>query len=152
MATTITPATLTVAIAESITLAGTVYDSTTTKTIASVTHIGKRIFEVPSDSSGFTTIATASAAGADTAYDSDNIKYVKITNLDGANAVIVTLSAASNSSAIEVPEGGSICLFSKSVGGSASKAGVSSVAALETIFVRNTSGAAIDLELTVALT
>ena len=125
MATTVTPATLTVAIAESITLGGTVYD---------------------------TTIATASAAGADTAYDSDNIKYVKITNLDGANAIIVTLSAASNSSAIEVPEGGSICLFSKSVGGSASKAGISSVAALETIFVRNTSGAAIDVELTVALT
>ena len=152
MATTITPATLTVAIAENLTLGGVVYDNTTNKSITGITHIAKRIFEIPSNSSGFTTIATASTAGADTAFDSDNIKYVKITNLDATNAVIVTLSAASKSGAIEVPSLGSICLFSKSVGGAASKAGISSVAALETIFVRNTSGAAIDVELTIALT
>lgn len=151
MATTITPATLTVAIAESLTIGGVVYDNTINKSIANITHIAKRIFPVPSDASGFTTIATASTAGADTAYDSDNIKYVKVTNLDADNAVIVTLSSR-ESAAIELPEGGSICLFSKSVSGSATKAGISSVAALEEIFVRNTSGADIDVELTVALT
>ena len=46
MATTVTAATLTVAVAESITLNGTTYDSTTNVSIASIANISKRIMTV----------------------------------------------------------------------------------------------------------
>lgn len=148
MATSVTPATLTIAIAESITLGGTTYDGTTTKTISSIANISKRIMTV---SAGATSnVATFLSAVTNQAFDTEDTKYIRITNLDDTTEVIVTLSEASTAAGLELKAGASLPLFSINASGAASKAALTSAAAIEEIHVHNASGADIDLELFIA--
>tara|TARA_R110000751_G_scaffold72132_3_gene146324 strand:- start:604 stop:1056 length:453 start_codon:yes stop_codon:yes gene_type:complete len=148
MATSVIPANLTTSIAESITLNGVDYTQTTTKTIASVTHVSKRIMTV---SAGATSnVATFLSAVTNQAFDTEDTKYIRITNLDDTTEVIVTLSEASTAAGLELKAGASLPLFSINANGAASKAALTSAAAIEEIHVHNASGAAIDLELFIA--
>jgi hypothetical protein len=81
-------ATLVSTITESITLNGKERGSTNTLSIGSVTEIFHRIVTCPSGSD--TTVATFQAATntSDGALDLDNVKYVRVTNLDGANVAV----------------------------------------------------------------
>ena len=83
-------------------------------------------------------------------FDSDELKYLRVTNLDDTNQVILTTSAASTAGAQAVNAGGTYTLMGNGVAGAGSKAAITAIAVLDTIFVRNSSGAAIDIEIVIA--
>ena len=94
MATTVTPATLTTTISESITLNGVTYDKTTTKSIASVAVYSSTVHQLK----GNTTHAIVNFVSDPTSgrFDTEDFKYMRITNLDDTNAVNISLTDASD--------------------------------------------------------
>ena len=94
MASTITAAALTVTITESIELNGKDQGGTNTLSIGSINEVYKRI--VTCVASNTTTIAVfnSNAYGAAGAIDTEDSKYIRITNLDAANAVELAIVGA----------------------------------------------------------
>jgi len=94
MATTITAATLTVTITESISLNGQDKGSTNDLTITSVTEVSQRIVEVGTDE--VTILAfQATDPGAGT-FDEADVRYIRITNKDDTNHVVLTFKSENN--------------------------------------------------------
>lgn len=87
MASTITPATLTVTLTEAITLNGTAQGSTNTLSIGSVNEIYKRIVTASTSEQIILAFGTGVAAGQ---FVEGDVRYVRITNLDNANHVYLT--------------------------------------------------------------
>tara|TARA_R110001606_G_scaffold63840_1_gene148239 strand:- start:216 stop:668 length:453 start_codon:yes stop_codon:yes gene_type:complete len=148
MATTVTSAALSVEIKEQITLNGTVYDQTVTTSITGIGNVSKRIMTIAA--SGTANIATFLSTVTNDAYDTEDVRYIRVTNLDDTSAVILTLSQASTASGLELKAGNSSTIFSINANGAASKAALTSAGAIEEIHVHNASGAAIDIELFIA--
>ena len=94
MASTITAATMTVTINESITLNGKNQGNTQTLSIASIKDDYKRIVTCVDDTD--CTIATfrTATSTSDGAIDLDNVKYIRVTNLDDANPMNLSLQVA----------------------------------------------------------
>ena len=82
---------LTVTITESVTLNSVDQGATTSLTIASVVETFKRIVACPTGVD--TTIATfrSTSAVADGALDVEDVRYIRVTNLDGTNPVNLSL-------------------------------------------------------------
>ena len=87
-------ATLTTTITEAVTLNGKDQGGTYTTSISGVNDIYKRLVTVPSGAD--TTIAAFQTAvsTADSAIDLENVKYIRVTNLDGSNPVNLSLQIA----------------------------------------------------------
>lgn len=83
MATTITPATLTVTLSEQIILNNQPINSENKLTIASITQVDKRIVSIPT-ASEVTLVDFAAQVAAGT-FISSNLKYVRVTNKDAVN-------------------------------------------------------------------
>ena len=100
--------TLKVKIEEEIILNNQNYGSKRTLSIASVTEIYKRIVNVPA--SGDTTIATFATAVSTSvgAFDVNDVRYIRLTNLDSSNSVNVAMVGASDNAQFVVPAGGSL--------------------------------------------
>jgi len=94
MASTITASTLTVTLSESITLGGTQFGGTKTLEIASIKEVFKRIVRCIDDTD--CTIATFQTATntADNAIDLENVRYIRVTNLDDTNPMNLSLQVA----------------------------------------------------------
>ncbi len=94
MASTIQSATLTVTISETITLGGTQYGGTRVLEIENINEAYKRI--VKCVNSQTTTIATfnGNAFAADNAIDTEDAKYIRVTNLDDTNSVELAIVGA----------------------------------------------------------
>jgi hypothetical protein len=101
-------ATLTCKVSESIILDNQNYSSTRINTIASINEISKRIVTVPSG--GDTTIATFAATVSTSvgAYDVNDVRYIRITNLDSSNPVNIALVGASDNAQFVVKAGESL--------------------------------------------
>ena len=84
MATTITPATLTVTVTESISLNGSQQGATNSHSIASVNEVSKRLVNVPTSEIIIASFGTAVAAGT---FDESKVRHLRITNKDNANFV-----------------------------------------------------------------
>ena len=82
---------LSVTITESVTLNGVDQGATTSLTVASVVETFKRIVACPTGVD--TTIATfrTSTSTADNALDLEDVRYIRVTNLDGTNPVNLSL-------------------------------------------------------------
>ena len=89
-------ATLTSTITESITLNGQDRGSTNTLSVASVTQIYHRIVTCPANND--TTVATFQTAAhtSDVAIDLEDVKYVRVTNLDSANELVLSLQTSND--------------------------------------------------------
>ena len=87
MASTLSNATLTVTVTESLTLNGAEHGSTKKMTIAGVNEVSKRIMTCAT-SPGTQIYRGASAASFGT-FVTANVKYIRITNLDDTNSVIL---------------------------------------------------------------
>ena len=96
MATTVTPATLTVSLAESITLNGHDHGSVNTFTISSVKDVSKRLVTIAADDDATVLVFKSTTAIADGALDKDLVKYIRITNLDDTNSVNISLQLDSD--------------------------------------------------------
>jgi len=87
MTSTVTAATMTVTITESISLNGVDYGGTNTLTIASVNEISKRIVTTTNTEAIILAFGTVIAAGQ---FDETKVMYIRITNLDDTNEVVLT--------------------------------------------------------------
>ena len=104
--------TLTTKIKESITLNGKVYGNENTKTHASITTVRQSIVDVDSGSSTELFNFAAARAGLGTVQDA-KAKYIRITNLDSSNFIIVNLFldlSTDEYAAMKVFPGGSLVL------------------------------------------
>ena len=94
MASTVTAATMTVTITESISLGGANYGGTKELSIPSIKEVYKRIVRVQDDND--CTIATfkTDIYDGDNALDTQNVKYIRVTNLDDTNPINLSLQVS----------------------------------------------------------
>lgn len=149
MATTVNTATLTVNVTEQITLNGVAYDQTVTKTISDVAQISKRVLSL--GASGSHAIASFSKTPTGASYDSDDVKYLRVTNLDDTNAVIVNITNGADAAiAVNLNAGDSFVMFDDSFDGNATGTVITgSLHEIEAIYVA-TPASEVDVELVVA--
>ena len=116
MASTISAATLTVTLTESITLNGSQQGGTNTKTFASINEISKRILTITTNES---TIATFSGAVASAGHYNDSaVKYMRFTNKDDTNFLTLTFRNQDNDEvAIKLDAGNSFIWHADNSGG-----------------------------------
>jgi hypothetical protein len=97
MASTITAATLTVTLTESVELNGVDQGGTNTQTIASINEISKRILTITTAES---VIATFSAVvGSAGHYNDSAVRYMRFTNKDDTNFITLTFRNQDNDEA-----------------------------------------------------
>ena len=87
MASTITSATLTVTLTESISLRGSNQGETNTLSIGSINEVSKRIVTATTTEATILAMGTAVAAGQ---FIKSDVRYIRITNLDDTNHVVLT--------------------------------------------------------------
>jgi hypothetical protein len=107
MASTVTPATATVQIVESLTLGGVDRGATHTRTISSVAEADRRVVTIPS--SGEIDIIELNTANGQGKFVGTAIKYIRITNLDDTNFVRVRFKKSGAETAdLKVSAGASV--------------------------------------------
>tara|TARA_Y100001973_G_scaffold105790_1_gene180313 strand:+ start:1739 stop:2230 length:492 start_codon:yes stop_codon:yes gene_type:complete len=161
MATTITAATMTVKLTESVTLNGSQQGATNSFTVSSVNEVFKRIVTCPANSE--TTVAvfhSSTADGSLAPLDIEDVRYIRVTNKDASVAVTLSLqsdvgeddSAADESASILLDGGHSFLMGKPNDGIGISDANASLVTDLvdlESIVVF-TGGDAVDVEVFIA--
>ena len=161
MASTITASTLKVTIREDIKLNGVEQGSTNTLDIASISEIYKRIVTCPANSE--TTLAHFHSSVADgtlAPLDMENVKYIRVTNLDDETSVKLSLqsdvgeddSAADESATLLLEAGKSFIMGSPNdgIGISDTNANlVTDLVDLESLVIF-TTGSTVDIEIFVA--
>tara|TARA_Y100000310_G_scaffold297936_1_gene331370 strand:+ start:422 stop:889 length:468 start_codon:yes stop_codon:yes gene_type:complete len=153
MATTITPATLTVKITEEITLNGQQKGSTNTLRIDSVVEVSQRIVNVGTTELIVLALGTEVAAGQ---FKEADVRYIRITNLDDTNHVVLVFrSENSNECAHKVDAGHSFILAADNSGGLVDVHDASATALTVSLddlvdITAQADTAAVDLELFVA--
>jgi hypothetical protein len=96
MASTITAGTLKVTLTEQITLNGRDQGSKNTLSISSIKDVFKRIITIAADDDATVLVFKSTTAIADGALDLQNVKYIRITNLDDTNSVGLSLQLDSD--------------------------------------------------------
>lgn len=105
MASTLTAATMTVTISESISLNGSEQGATNTLSIASIAQVSKRT--ISCTASQTTTVASfaASVHTSVHAFDVDEVAYMRVTNLDDTNALELAVVGAATLYQVELAAG-----------------------------------------------
>ena len=161
MATTIRNATLKVTLKEEIVLNGNRQDSENILRISDINEIYKRIITCPANSE--TTLSHFHSSVADgtlAPLDIDDVKYIRVTNLDASTSVTLSLqsdvgeddSAADESASLLIEAGKSFIMGSPNDGIGISDANanlVTDLVDLESLVVF-TGGSAVDVEIFVA--
>ena len=109
MATTVTATALTVTITEAVSLNGNTYGNTTTKTTTVVGNALQRIQAINTSEEDLLLFhSTAEAAGQ---VVGDNMKYLRLTNLDNTNYITVSFKTAAEHYSIKLESGDSYVLM-----------------------------------------
>ena len=132
---------LTVTITEAVTLNGSSRGSTNTLTVAGVDDVYHRIITAPSGVP--VTVATfhSTTGVSDASMDVENVKYIRVTNLESSNSVILDLqidtaeddSAAADQGAILLEAGKSFIMGSPSDGIVVNSAAATPITALSSL-------------------
>jgi hypothetical protein len=149
MATTITPADLTVTINESITLNGYTRSGTNTLTIANVAEVDNRIINVGTAEVDILGFAAANAQGA---FVRTDVKYLRLTNLDDTNYVTLGVSKTGADTAFFKLESGKSMMFGNDDIEVDASGGASGTFVEADNISAKANGAACDVEMFVALT
>jgi hypothetical protein len=110
MASTISAATLTVTVTESITLNGSNMGATNTLSVASVNEVNQRIVSL--DASNVRTLFEFGTTIGSGTFVMANVKYLRITNKDDTNGVSLNLESASSNNWLVLLAGQSFILSS----------------------------------------
>ena len=161
MATTLKNATLKVTIKEEITLNGSRQDAENILRVSDINEIYKRIITCPANSE--TTLAHFHSSVADgtlAPLDIDDVKYIRLTNLDSSTGVTLSLqsdvgeddSAADESASLLIEAGKSFIMGSPNDGIGISDANANLVTDLVDVesLVIFTGGSAVDVEVFIA--
>tara|TARA_Y100000361_G_scaffold66213_1_gene58167 strand:+ start:1304 stop:1780 length:477 start_codon:yes stop_codon:yes gene_type:complete len=156
MATTLTNATLTVTLSESVLLRGVEQGSTNTLSISSINEVFKQIVTCTTDRNElFAAIASGTDKGS---FLEANIRYIRVTNLDDTNHVVLFFKNESNDEiAVKLDRGQSFIYNADLTGGvvdtmDANSAGAASsgqLADLTNVYAQADT-ASVDLEIFVA--
>jgi hypothetical protein len=147
MASTVTPATATVQIVESLTLGGVDRGATHTRTINNTSEADRRVLSVPSASE--ITILSVGTANAQGTFVRTNIRYIRITNLDNANFVRVRVSRSSHDTFdLKIPAGATFMVHTGDISANSSGSSFSSFDEWDVISAQADT-ADIDIELVV---
>jgi hypothetical protein len=149
MSTTVTPATLTTTITESITLNGVVYDKTTTKAIADVATYNSRVYQLKASTShSLINFVSDPTSGR---FDTEDFKYMRITNLDDTNSINISLTDASDAGlGFQLNAGDSFVLGALNIDANTSGDVLTSLAhTVETAHIR-TGASVTDVEIVIA--
>ena len=115
MASTLSSATMTVRIVESIKLNGTEQGAVNTKTISGINEISKRILTVPTSEIVITSFSTAVSTGT---FIEGDVRYIRITNKDDSNFVyLVFKNEYSNEFCVKLDFGQSFIYNADAVSG-----------------------------------
>tara|TARA_R100001163_G_scaffold9972_1_gene9481 strand:- start:16529 stop:16987 length:459 start_codon:yes stop_codon:yes gene_type:complete len=150
MASTVTPATLTVTLTEAITLNGAAANTSNVLSIASVGQITRKIVTV--GTTAYDPLVEFGARSTGSAYLRTGTKYIRITNLDNANSVAIRLKNTAGSpkyGAIRLAAGQSFILspdYQLSTDSGTTMSGFDAISDIEAIAI----AADVDVELYVA--
>jgi hypothetical protein len=149
MASTITAASMTVAITETITLGGTARGSSHTQTIANVNEVDNRIITASTTETDIIGFDTANGQGS---YTRTNVKYIRVTNLDDTNFVTLGVSdTGSDTYFINLEAGQSFIIGNDDLEVHATGGASSAFSEADNISAKADT-ASVDLEIFVALT
>jgi transketolase C-terminal domain/subunit len=149
MATTITPATLTISITEAITLGTDTRGSTHTQTIASVTEYTNRIINVGTAETDIVGFAAANGQGA---YVRTDVAYMRFSNLDDTNYITFGISkTGADTVFFKLEAGQSLIVNNDDLEIDASGGASSAFVEADSISAK-ANGAAVDMEFSIALT
>lgn len=143
MATTVTPANLTVTITESYTLNDVSYGNTLNKTFASQATILQRVMNVSTSDPTIINFGTAESAGT---VLKANYSYFRITNLDDTNFVMLTLYNGADSFFYKLNAGDTLLLMSNEMDAIASSTSFGAFADITEIKA-DANSAACDIEI-----
>ena len=109
MATTLSSATMTVRVVESIKLNGTEQGAVNTKLVSGINEISKRILTITTTECVINTFSSAVASAGH--YTAADVRYIRFTNLDGTNFITLTFRNQDNDEvAIKLDAGQSFVL------------------------------------------
>ena len=149
MGTTVTTATLTVSLTETITLNGTTYDQTVNHSLTDIGNYMKKI--LPLGVSATHVVNTFSSTPRNNEFDVEDFKYIRVTNLDDANEIIVNfVDASTETAAIQVEAGKSVVLFDSKVAGDDAGATQTSASAISELKIHNPNASIVDVEVVIA--
>ena len=149
MATTITPAPLTIAITETITLGSDERGSTHTQTIADVTEYTNRIVNIGTAETDIVGFASANGQGA---YIRTDVAYMRFTNLDDTNYVTIGVSKTGADTAFFKLEAGQTFIVNNDDLEVDASGGASSAFVEADAISAKANGSAVDMEFSIALT
>ena len=149
MASTVAAAALTVTITEQITLNGTTYDQNVVKAISGIGNYTKSIHTVTGSGVAHN-IAEFVPTASGNKYAVEDLRYVRVTNLDDTDRVVVSFSSTGASAGIECKPKSSAVLFDKRIGASGLAGPVSKTNTIGNVYLFNPTSSGIDVELVVA--
>ena len=114
MTSTLTAATMTVTITESISLNGTNQGATNTLSLASIAEVSKRIVNVPASEVEVVAMGTAVAAGT---FIESTVKYIRFTNLDDTNHITLTFKDEDNTEFAVLLDKGQTFIYNGDIAG-----------------------------------
>ena len=148
--------TLKISIRETITLKNNKYDSFVTSEINNINEISKRIVTVPTTAQEIIQVSGSIGPGA---YITEDVKYVRISNLDDVNHVDLTFrNFHSDEFALKLDKGQTFIYPGLTTGGVSSSMVAKDAAAVDTELsmgsltkvIAQASGSAVDIEMVVA--
>ena len=101
---------LTITVSESVVLNGATRGNTITKTITGIESVFERIVSVPNNADTTILVTKNTVADSDSGVDIQNTKYIRISNLDSTNSVILSLQVDINNDSSDAEESCSILL------------------------------------------
>ena len=114
MTSTLTAATMTVTITESISLNGTNQGATNTLSLASIAEVSKRIVNVPASEVEVVAMSTAVASGT---FVESTVKYIRFTNLDDTNHITLTFKDEDNTEFAVLLDKGQTFIYNGDIAG-----------------------------------
>jgi hypothetical protein len=149
MATTITPATLTVTITESVTLGGSDRGSTHTQTISNCAEYTNRIVNIGTTETDIVGFGSANGQGS---YVRTDVAYMRFSNLDDTNYVTFGISKTGADTVFFKLEAGQTIIVNNDDLEVDAAGGASSAFVEADNISAKANGAAVDLEFAIALT
>lgn len=149
MATSLTPATLTITHTESILLGGSDRGSTHTQTVASVAEYTNRIVNIGTADTAIVGFGSANGQGS---YVRTDVKYMRFSNLDDTNYITIGVSKTGADTAYFKLEAGQTFIVNNDELEVDASGGVSSAFVEADTIGAKANGAAVDIEFAIALT
>ena len=114
MTSTLTAATMTVTVTETINLNGMNQGSSNTLSLASIAEVSKRIVNVPASEVEVVAMGTAVAAGT---FIESTVKYIRFTNLDDTNHITLTFKDEDNTEFAVLLDKGQTFIYNGDIAG-----------------------------------